>query len=540
MKNYKFIFTIFIAASVFFMTSCLDHLDRFPENETTSQEVFSTFEGFKGALAKVYAAYTLTGNRGPTGRPDVVGLDEGGNADFLRSWFNHQELPTDAAHCRWNDPGIPQLNNINFSSSPASAQFSIGLYAKCLLQIMYANEFLRNSADVSGRGFSEAQITEIGFFRAEARFLRAFAYWVLMDVFGNPPFVTERTPLSVLPQQIQRADLFIYIEEELLDLVSNNLLKSARTNEYGRACIAAANALLARLYLNAQVYTGTARWNDAVIHAERVIAAGFSLKDNYEHLFLADNHLDNNEFILTINYDGRYTRTHGGTTFLINCTSNGAYQSTFNNVLIHWGITRNANWSGYRVRQQFAEKFELNDRRRLFVGNNISLGDDPTIFENGLAVFKYRNIKRGSTVGNVIFGNDPTGQFSDVDFPLFRLPEMYLIYAEAVARGANNGTMAQAVTYFNRIRERAFGDASQNVTTLTAQDVLDERARELYWEGHRRTDLIRFNQFTTADYLWEWKGGVREGRAVSNHFNLFPIPDSDINANPNLRQNPGY
>jgi hypothetical protein len=519
-------------------------LDRFPENETTSKNVYSTFDGYKGALAKVYAAYTLSGNQGPAGKPDIVGLDEGQNADFLRCWFNHQEMPTDEAHCLWNDPGIPQLNNINFSSNPSNSGFSIGLYSKCIMQVMYANEFLRNSADKGeGKGFSGEQVTEINYFRAEARFLRAFAYWVLMDVFGNPPFVTENSVMGDLPPQIKRADLFAYIESELRDLTDNQLLKAARTNDYGRADIAAGNALLARVYLNAEVYAGTPHWNDALTYAKKVIDAGYGLKDHYEHLFLADNHLNNNEVILSINYDGKYTRLYGGVTFLINAPGNKEYQVTYKEKLIHWGIW-NADrfgWSGYRVRKEFVDKFEREtDKRFLFVGEKNALGDDPNEFTNGLSTYKYRNITSASTVDNPIFGSDPTGEYADTDFPLFRLAEMYLIYAEAVTRGATNGTTGEAIQYINALRTRAFGNTNHQVSTITPQFVLDERARELYWECFRRTDLIRFGQFTTADYLWEWKGGIQAGKAVDSHFNIYPIPDSDKNANVNLDQNPDY
>jgi hypothetical protein len=540
MKKNKFITKIMVAAvSVFWLTSCLGDLDRFPENETTSKNVYSTFEGYKGALAKIYAAYTLSGNQGPAGKPDVVGLDEGQNADFLRCWFNHQEMPTDEAHCRWNDPGIPQLNNINFASDPSNSRFTIGLYSKCILQIMYANEFLRNSSDNGdGKNFSGDQVTEVKYFRAEARFLRTFAYWVLMDIFGNPPFITENSTMGELPLQIKRADLFNYLESELRDLTDNNLLKAARANEYGRVDMAAGNALLARLYLNAEVYTGTPRWNDALAYAKKVIDAGYSLKSNYEHLFLADNNLNNSEVILSINYDGSKTRLFGGTTFLINCTSNGVYEDTYRNKIIDFGIEKNNNWGGYRVRKQFSEKFSVGDKRFLFVGENISLGSDPNTYENGLATYKYRNITSASTVGNPIYGSDPTQEFADNDFPLFRLAEMYLIYAESVVRGGG-GSKGEAAGYINQLRTRA-GVSTIGESELTANFVLDERARELYWECFRRTDLIRFGQFTTADYLWEWKGGIQAGRAVDSHFNIYPIPDSDKNANVNLVQNPGY
>jgi hypothetical protein len=527
-KNmYKIIMAIL---PVWMLTSCLDDLDRFPKNDTTSEIVYSTFNNTKGALAKVYGAYTLSGQEGPAGNPDVVGLEEGSNADFLRCWFNHQEMPTDEAHCLWGDAGVPELNSINFTSD---GKFTIGLYDKCILQIMYANDFIRNT---ESRNYGNDQ-AEVNYFRGEARFLRAFAYWVLMDEFGRPPFVTEKDGLGIMPNQIERADLFEYIESELLDLVNNNGLKAAKTNEYGRADIAAASALLARVYLNAEIYTGTARWTDAITYSKKVIDAGYSLKPNYEHLFLADNNKNNPEVILPIAYDGKNTRLFGGVTFLINCGSSNDYQSKYADKIIHYGIFTNANWNGYRARKEFTDKFDTGDKRFLFVGENPAIGNDPSQSTYGLETYKYRNITSASVVGNAVYGSDQ--EFADNDFPLFRLAEQYLIYAEAVVRGGG-GSMSEATGYINQLRERAFGNTSKNVSSIDPQFILDERARELYWECFRRTDLIRYSQFTTSDYIWEWKGGVLAGRMVDSHYNIYPIPSADLQANPNLKQNDKY
>ena len=523
----KNIFRIIAVIMPLWILASCTNLDIYPENTSSSEIVFSTLEGTKGALAKVYAAYSLTGNQGPAGKTDlpIPGVDEGSNADFLRGWFNHQELPTEEAHCLWNDAGIPELNDLNFTTDD---KFTSGLYYRIIMQIMYANEFVRNAREELG--------AEVINFKAEARFIRAFDYWVLMDLFGNPPFVTENDKLGALPVQTNRNDLFKYVESELLDIANNNLLKAPKTNEYGRADQAAAWALLARLYLNAEVYTGTARWADALNYSKKVIEAGFSLKGNYEHLFLADNNLNNPEVILPITYDGSRTRLYGGTTFLINCTFNGDYIEKYANILIGSGIYVNANWSGYRIRKEMSEKFESGDKRYLFVGENPALGDNPTEFPYGLMVYKYRNIKSNSTPGNIVDGSDRT--YADTDFPLFRLAEQYLIYAEAVVRGGG-GTRPEALGYINQLRYRA-GVANINDSQLTANFILDERARELYWECFRRTDLIRYNQFTSSAYIWEWKGGVKAGRGVSSHFNLYPIPASDLNANTNMDQNTGY
>ncbi|MDR2948859.1 MAG: RagB/SusD family nutrient uptake outer membrane protein [Prevotella sp.] len=523
----------FICASfsLVMLASCTDDLNRFPENDSTDTEVYSTFDGYKGALAKVYGGYTLTGNQGPAGSPDISGLDEGTYADFLRGFFNVQEVPTDEVKCIWlQDEGIPGLNYINLSSENP---FARGFYNRCMLHIMYANAFLRNATDASidSKGFTSDEVTEIKHFRAEARFLRAFEYWVMMDVYGNPPFVDENVEFGSLPEQISRKDLFNYVEKELLEIES--LLVDPRSNEYGRADKAAAWALLARIYLNAEVYTGQARYADAITYSGKVIGAGFSLMDNYEHLFLADNNKNNNEIILSINYDGVNTQNYAGTTFLINSSYNAAVESEYG---LNYGLTDNAAWSGNRATTGLTDRFNQDkDKRFLFVGDTPDM-DDLTNFRQGLATYKYRNISVAGASGS-------HARYADNDFPLFRLAEMYLVYAEAVKRGGTGGSDANALLYMNKLRERAFGNSSENYSSfanVSLDEILNERSRELYWECHRRTDLIRFGMFTTAKYVWPWKGGSKDGRSVSSHYNIYPIPSTDIMANPNLKQNPNY
>jgi starch-binding outer membrane protein, SusD/RagB family len=158
-----------------------------------------------------------------------------------------------------------------------------------------------------------------------------------------------------------------------------------------------------------------------------------------------------------------------------------------------------------------------------------------TDFTQGYAVTKFKNVTSYGEPGS-------HNTFPDTDFPVFRLADAYLMYAEAVLRGGAGGDVTTALEYVNKVRERAYGDTSGNISAqqLTLDFLLDERARELYWEGHRRSDLIRFNRFSDSPYVWAWKGGVRDGIPVDSRFNLHPLPDSDIVANPNLDQNQGY
>jgi hypothetical protein len=158
---------------------------------------------------------------------------------------------------------------------------------------------------------------------------------------------------------------------------------------------------------------------------------------------------------------------------------------------------------------------------------------------DGLSTFKFRNLTRS---GGPAPHADQAGDFSDIDFPLFRLGEIYLIYAESVLRNGSGGDVNTALGYINALRTRAYGDASGNITApeLTTDFILDERGRELYYEAFRRTDLIRYGRFTGSQYLWAWKGGIKGGGAVADKYKLFPIPTTDLSSNPNLTQNTGY
>lgn len=181
------------------------------------------------------------------------------------------------------------------------------------------------------------------------------------------------------------------------------------------------------------------------------------------------------------------------------------------------------------------EKYSTDGRALFYTDGQELKVTDITKFKEGYAVVKFKNI---SSTG--VAGQDLT--HSDTDFPMLRSAEAYLTYAEAVLRGGAGGSNAQALAYVNAIRTRAYGDNGGNIkdTELTLNFILDELSREFYWEGHRRTDLIRFGKFTGSAYIWPWKGGVADGRATDAKFNVYPIPSSDVVANPNLKQNTGY
>jgi hypothetical protein len=533
-KNISIVIFALMAFALGF-TSCKKQLDLKPTNGVTVDIAYSTPLGYKQGFAKLYGAFALTGNQGGAGQPDIdpQTIDEG-NSDFLRMFWNVQELSTDEAidNASWNgntDAGLHDFHNMNWSASNRMLQ---GLYVRSAYQILLCNEFIRQCSDenLSKRGITGKSVDTIKAYIPEARFLRAFQYWVLMDCFGNPSFATEEDAIGAsMPKQIKRAELFNYIESELKDLSTK--LPAPRTNAYGRADQAAAWALLARMYLNAQVYTGTARYNDAITYSKKVIDAGYTLETNYNWLFLNDNYKCTNEFIFTINYDGPNTQNFGGTNYIV-------WAGTSSDVPL--SLVGVPGWGGNRTTKNLPNLFPdpngtADKRANFFItGRKIEIVDR---ISDGYVVTKFKNVNRDGSLGY---------QLKDlgvgVDMPLFRLAEQYLIYAEAVLRGGTGGDATTALGYINALRTRAYGSTSGNIssTQLNLDFIIDERGRELYWEGFRRTDLVRFNRFTTSTYLWPWKGNVPNGTGVEAFRNVYPIPAAEVSANRNLTQNTGY
>jgi hypothetical protein len=290
--------------------------------------------------------------------------------------------------------------------------------------------------------------------------------------------------------------------------------------------------LLAKLYLNAEVYVNTNRYNDCIDYCRNIIDAGYSLDPSYRHLFLTTNHTSP-EIIFPITFDGMRTRTWGGMTFLVHAPIGGSMNP------VEFGV--NGGWAGLRTTSAFVNLFAdttgVTDTRAMFHfdGQTREIGN-VFVFGQGYPITKFRNVDANGTAGS-----DPEGNHIDTDFPMFRLADAYLMFAEAVLRGGTNGTKAEAISFVNQLRTRAYGGSTAgNVADISLPDILDERARELNWEGHRRTDLIRFGKFTGDSYIWPFKGGIKEGASVPDYLKLYPIPNSDIIANPNLDQNDGY
>ncbi|MFA6484230.1 MAG: RagB/SusD family nutrient uptake outer membrane protein, partial [Bacteroidales bacterium] len=697
------IYSLLVATLGFGFNSCIKDLDTIPldPNEITSATVYTTPANYYHVLAKVYAGLAVSGQQGPAGQPDISGIDEGFST-YLRQYWFAQELPTDEAVNGWNDGTLRNFHEMNWTPS---GEFITAMYNRIYYQISLCNEFIRESSDakLDSRGIAGIDKTNIQGYRAEARFMRALSYYHAMDMFGNVPFVTDADAVGAFfPPQKNRADLFTYIESELKEV--EPLLPDARTNEYGRADKGALWSLLAKLYLNAEVYTGTAKNAECITYCDKVIEAGYMLEANYQNNFLADNNLSK-EIIFPVTFDGLRTKTYGGMSFIIfasvggnmvpkdfgitggwagNRTTKalvhkfypdlsgplmispvlnprkstyplmyvpGSYQGwdpaktstviasvkndkkfegylyfkdagaqfkftegpnwdvnygddgadgtldknganivaadagyfklnvdmntlTYTVVKTEWGIIGSGTADGWNSDQNmtFDEatglwtatldlkvgdiKFRANndwvinygdigadgileqngtnipvkeagtynitmklgapdytytivrksyDHRALFHSNGqtleiVKIQDD---FNSGFAITKFKNVTSTGAPGSAT-------DFVDTDFPMFRLADIYLMYAEAVVRGGG-GSMSKALELVNDLRTRAYNDASANISTdnLTLDFILDERARELYWECTRRTDLIRFGKFTSESYLWPWKGNVK-------------------------------
>lgn len=496
-----------------------------PEDAFTASEVFTSLDAYRSYLAKAYGSFSLTGQDGPAGNSDISIVNDEGFTSYIRAYWKAQELTTDEAVIAWTDAGIRDLHEHSWSSEN---QFVRVLYYRIALIVSIANDFLDQSTDerLERNGISESDRAEIAVYRAEARFLRALAYWHALDLFRNIPLSTKIS--ASFPVQATPQELFNFLDTELQEI--EQLLPGPRQNEYGRVDQAGVWMLQAKLYLNAEAMTGTPKYTECIQACEKVINAGYTLDPSYQALFMKDND-QSPEIIFALNSDGKRTQNWGSTTFLVHAAIGGAMDP------LQYGV--NDGWAGLRTTTSMLEKFPdltgtVDKRAIFFTDGQTEEIDDVGVFTQGIAVPKYTNTNLDGQAGS-----DPT--HVDTDYPMFRLADAFLMYAEAMLRGGQGGNTGEAVTLINQLRQRAYGDSSGNISAndLTLEFILDERVRELYWEGTRRIDLVRYGLFT-ENTVWPWKGGVKEGRPTESFRNIFPIPASDLAANPNLVQNPGY
>jgi len=543
----KKIFIAGVILSALMITSCVKDLDVTPIDPKIimAGNLGDNPVYVKQVLGKIYASFNLSGQSLEGGDADISASD----VNFFtttRALWNLQEITTDEAICGWGDVGIADLNTQTWS--PGNP-FLTALYQRLSLTVTYANDFIKLTNDNTDPVIKK--------YSAEARFLRALAYYYHMDLFGNPPFTTDADGVGKFyPKQLDpemaagRKKLFNYIVSELHDI--ENLLGEPRSS-YPQADKAAAWMLLARVYLNAKVYTGTEKWDSCKIYCDKVIGSGkYSLAANYRQNFSADNGASTNpEMIFAWEQDGINTQGYVGTTFIIESSSDSRYIRAED---FH-GLTSNTNWNGNRARINFVNV--LIDTLATYGDISIPAGD--TLFTKSkdkrvfLKMKKSMNIPSASSSGDYGIGvykftaknadgSKPASYntaYASTDFPIFRLADAYMMRAEALF---NKNDKTNAIKDINLIRARAFGDDTHNISEaqLTAQFLLDELGREFYYEAHRRTDLIRFGKFTDGNYNWQWKGATYAGRNTDSHLNLFPIPGDEVSANPNIKQNPGY
>jgi hypothetical protein len=515
-----------VAAALLFLVAgaCTDTTVE-PKSTVTEANVFNDPTSYRAFIAKVYGGLAVSGQQGAAGQPDISGIDEG-FSQYLRLLWEHQELPTDEAVIGWGDVGLPEMNTQLWGSTSTMV---VAMYYRIYFQVAMANEFMRQTteAKLAERGnVSSSLKAEIATYRAEARFLRALSYWHGIDLFGDIPLVTENDGLgATAPQQATRKEVYDFIVSELTAIQS--ALPQPGASAYGRGTGPAASMLLAKLYLNAGVYTGTPNYASVLTALQPVLSGPYTLNPVYRNNFLADNN-KSPETIFAVTQDGLKTQTWGGMTFLVHASC-GADMNASN-----YGI--DGCWWGIRMKPEAYRRYPAGDGRTsyFFTTNQRvevnSIGD----FQAGIAAPKFSNKTSTGAAGS-----HPT--HVDTDFPVFRLADAYLMYAEAVVRGGG-GTRAQALAYVNALRLRAYGNASGNITDaqMTLSFLLDERGRELLWEGHRRTDLIRYGLFTGGGYIWSWKGGSQAGGSTDAFRDLYPLPANELVANPNLKQNPGY
>lgn len=542
----KIIITLTIAAATIFASSCVKDLDVLPLNpsQNTPETAYgASEEGYIQGLTKIYYNFVNTG--------DLVVAD-GGASELVRAFWSVQECTADFAKCAWeNDAWVRALNTNTWTEQQNDATYAV--YARTILGISFVNEYLRQTtpAKLSERGVSGELAAKVESFRAEARFLRAYFYWMAMDVFGAVPFTTEDTPIGggYLPKQAPRAEVFKFCVGELNNII--NSMPEAKSN-YPRADKGSVYGLLARLYLNAEVYTGTPMWSEAKSACEEIYKMGYSTCSTYKDLFRGDNgqNIDaRGEFLFAVDYHAEKTQSYGGTSYMTLAAIASTDITAGDEFVNLNGV--NDGWAGIRVPFESLEKiytisgqdyesgdYNVNDKRgELFYikGREESMKDALYVFKNGWTCLKYNNTPHDKTTKEWA-ATAKTKAYSDIDFPLIRLGEIHLIYAEACMRlgEASNTT---AIAKLNELAKRA---GVQAPSTITEKYILDERARELMWEGHRRTDLIRFGKYTDGNYLWPYKGDNYNGQAFNDYMSIFAIPLSELANNTMLEQNPGY
>ena len=555
MKSINKLF-ITLGLSTLALTSCVDDLDNpvIDPNDIVPETFAQDPKGYMDrVLAECYQGLATSGYGGP-GNSIISGGDAGANS-FTRAVFVCNELTTDEfAWKQFGDAGQYELATMQFAADNGVMYTT---YSRLYTEIALCNEFLRT---VEGGKFylTEDLLPLAEEYKRQVKVVRGLAYFYAIDMFGNAGYSDETMAAGVAPAQLTRTELYNKVVTDL-EAVSAAWGESYAEPSYGYVGKEACDALLVKFYLNAEVFTGTPAYDKCWTLAQKIInhhkGAGFQnsgLANSYRAVFGANNdeYMSQgtrvNEIIWGIPQDGDNLQNYGGTTFYI---AAGSSTSTPGLNMTNATTGLNASWTCMNARQQFSEKFgwdangvSSDDRAALWMTSkdgakitNASITD----FSEGYVPVKYTNYAYDDN-GVIDEANCPpaSNAFADADWCVIRLAEIYLSAAEAYVLGGA-GNASDALQYVNYVRERA-KVAAWNIADLSADNLLDERARELYGENCRRTDLVRHDKYAGGKYNWNWKNNVGNGGAETpKHMNLFPIPSTVISFQ-QYQQNPGY
>ncbi len=578
-------FVAAVAGALLALTSCVKDLETLPLNDwdVTSETAYGTDRtAYIQGLAKIYFNFTSNDTT------DLL-VSDAGASELIRAFWSCQEVSTDEVKCAWGDAWAEAINRNMYDDSENDMVY--GVFVRTLQGISYVNEYLRQttSGKLEERGVDSYLANDIAGFRAEARFLRAYFYWMAMDIFGDVPFTTEDSPFgAVNPKQKSRKEVYEFIVSELEALAADDSAMPAAQSNRPRADKGSVLGLLARVYLNAEVYCGTPAYDKAKQTCEKIFTLGYMLCPEYEPLFRGDNGENPqayNEFLFSAYYDENNAKSWGGGTFLTCAAINSnetladtdiEYQvkdedgnpkvdADGNPVMATKKISRlgvGGGWLGLHIHEHFVNthfaptdvvfnaegdgSYTIADKRgaNIFVTSRREKGDFSELqntFTQGWGCWKYNNIPHDETGLAFWERTGSPDKQTNIDYPLIRLGEIYLIYAESCVRLGQDIALAQ--TKMNELAERtgvapislpgAWDDAAMKLFR-------EERGRELLWEGHRRTDLIRYKSYCEGTYVWPFKGGSVAGQEFPKYKELFAIPVSQLLANPELHNPEGY
>lgn len=502
---------------------CLEKVQVFADSLTGVDYYFANFpkqvdaSNLDSLYGMVFDRLVQTGAVMPAGQGDIRMIDEG-TSSFYRGLWNLNEMPADGGFWIWNDMGVTDLQNCAWTDQNAVVN---NTYLRLLYNMTLQNTYLQAAEKLNLYPDRQAQV----------RFVRALTAWYLLDLFPTSHFTTQ--PIIDANVTMTRQELYNWLEGELKALIA--LLPQARTDLYN-VDADAAKMLLARLYLNAEVYTGTAQWALASQYAEQVMnglhalhTATTSAYSPYQELFMGDNDTNGaaGEALLMLKQDGNTAYSYGGSMFTIAITRNG---NTMPSACLsgQWQCWR----AGYRLLQAFATSnqltlkgteytmpAQLGDDRAMFYADNTyptpTLNSTYTNFTKTWSVNKFTN--RYSTDpmdGSACSAS--SSSWPDTDLPLMRSAEAWLTFAEAQFRMGNTDV---ARTTIAALRNRAHAETP---ATITLDYILDEWLREFYSEGRRRVDLVRFGQFASpnATRTWECHSAI-----TNTDYNTYPTPD---------------